>query len=398
MTKAVKEIKEKVEEVKSLSTKVVPSVKITKEEKKFDEINAKIQTQINEALTGFEISTVEFLDDSTTVKDFIDTGWDSFNLAITGNMDNGYPVGRISEISGDPSTGKTLLATMAAVKALQKGFVVYYIDTEQAYDVNFAKLIARTMGLNPELVKKINYIETDKIEELSTTVTTIINILEKNKIDTGCLIVIDSLAFLTTNKEMDDVMGNKDSVDMTKAKKIRQFIRVVKNKIKHLKTSILFTNQLTHNIGQMFGEKKVTTGGTAVPFASSVRVELNSKKITVGSAYRFVGLQMGARCKKSRLTTPYKKATFPIFFNGQFDRSNGLFELLKNEEIVGKQSAQIYKIGDITFKKKEFKTKVYDTEEGQKAMKEAIQFAKDNPKEVDLTEEQKIEKMDDSEG
>lgn len=339
------------------------------------EINQKIQEQINKMLEEKSITEIEFLDDDTTIKNFIDTGFASLNYIICGDMENGgYPVGRITEIAGDPSTGKTLLATIAAISSLKKGYITYYLDGEQAYDVNFAKLIAKTLGLDPEIVKKINYKEIDKIEELTQVVTTIIDVFEKNKVDTGATIIVDGIAFLSTTKEIEDVMKNEEKVDMTKAKLIRQFIRVIKNKLKYLNICMIITNQLTYNIGVMYGDPKTTTGGTAIPFASSVRLRIKSKKIEDNDG-RFIGLLIKAETQKNRLFFPYKEAEFPVLFNGKLNKFAGLFETLFNDGIIEKENNLTYKIKntDIKFLKKDFNEIVIQDENNFKTLLQTIE-------------------------
>jgi len=343
------------------------------DDKLFDKINQKIQEQINKMLETKNISTIEFLDDEDTVTEFVDSGFAAMNYIITGDLEKGYPVGRITEIAGDPSTGKTLLATIAAVNSLRKGYITYFLDGEQAYDVNFAKLIAKTMGLNPEIVKKINYKEVDKIEEVTQIVTSIVDVFEKNKIETGAAIILDGLAFLTTTKETEDIMKNREKVDMTKAKLIRQFMRVIKNKLKHLNICLIITNQLTYNIGVMYGDPKTTTGGTAIPFASSVRIRINSKKIEDNNK-RFAGLLIRAKCKKNRLTRPFRETEFPILFNGKINKWDGLLDTLLWDGIITKANNQTYKIKDtnISFMRREFEQKVIKNQENYNILKEKI--------------------------
>jgi recombination protein RecA len=348
--------------------------------KDFDKTNDKIQNQIN-ALLNKEGINVDFLDDTKTVQDFIDTGNLAFNFAISGRFDGGWPVGRISELAGDPSTGKTLLATIAAVKALIKGYMVYYIDSEQAYDANFAKLIAKTLGQSEEIVRRINYIEVDKIEELTSTVTKILDVFEKNKVSSGALIVLDSIAFLSTNKEEADVMAGEDKVDMTKAKKLRQFVRVVKNKVKNMNIAMLMTNQLTFNIGASYGAPpKTTSGGTAVPYATSVRVSLTSSKdFKEGNKEKLDGIIIRGRVTKSRLTTPFKRAEMSIKFDGRFSKWSGLLQLLVEQEIIKKkEGGRTYTYGDVEFTTKTFVENVCRNKENFDKLIHAVELSKVN--------------------
>lgn len=341
----------------------------------FDEINLKIQNAINELLKKDNNNIcVEFLNDDTTVKEFIDSGFLSLNYIMSGRLDGGYPVGRITEISGDPSSGKTLLSTIAAISSLKSGRIVYYLDSEQAYDVSFAKLVARTMGQDPDIVKKINYIQIDKVEEFTQVTTKIVDAFEKNKINVGATIILDSIAFLSTEKEYNDVMDGENKVDMTKAKELRKFFRVLKNKISHLNIAMICTNQLTYNIGVMYGDNKTTTGGTAVPFAASVRLRLNAKKLSDGNdAKKIVGLSIRAKTTKSRLTVPYKETEIDIFFNGKFSNRSGLFDTLYSQGIIKQSGARTYKSCDVEFTKADFERVMIDDESNFAILKNAVE-------------------------
>lgn len=370
------ETKNSVEKKEEISSKTE-----TKQNIDFAKLNAKIQGAVNNVLNKKGFDSIEFLSDEVGVKNFIDTGNLAFNYAISGRLDGGYPVGRITELSGDPSAGKSFLSTVAAINSLKKGYVTYFFDSEMAYDESFAKLIARVSGVNPEIVNLINYDNIDSIEETMAKIVSIIDVFEKNKIDSGATIIIDGIAFLTTSKEKSDVDAGKEKVDMTKAKILRQFLRVIKNKIKELNICLIFTNQLTHNIGVTFGEKKVTTGGTAVPFASSVRTEISSKKITDSKLdYTFQGLIFSIRTKKTRLTTPYKKAEFSFYIDGQIDRIGNLVDLLFYNRVLQKDK-RTYGFDKYSFTKNDFEEVVLKNPEALNKLKELIaKYEKEPPK------------------
>jgi len=381
--------KKKIEEKTEKKVEVKTKKPVKKEEKNFSKqnvdfakLNSKIQGAVNNVLNKKGLDSIEFLSDNIGVNDYISTGNLAFNYAISGKIDGGYPVGRITELSGDPSAGKSFLSTVAAINSLKKQYVTYFFDSEMAYDENFAKLIARVSGEDPSIVNLINYNNIDSIEETMSKIISIIDVFEKNKINSGATIIVDGIAFLTTSKEKQDIDSGKEKVDMTKAKILRQFLRVIKNRIKPLNICMIFTNQLTHNIGVSFGEKKVTTGGTAVPFASSVRTEISSKKILADKKleYTFQGLTFNIRTKKTRLTTPYKKATFSFYIDGQIEKIGNLVDLLFYNRVFDKEKNS-YIFDDVRFTKKNFEEVILKNPEQLKKLKERIaEYEKEPPK------------------
>ena len=151
---------------------------------------SSIKEDINKVLkqenSSQEIEIFDFIDEEDRVNDFVDTGFYSLNYIISKKIaTGGYPVGRITEIFGDPSTGKTLLSILACLNAIKKGYITYYIDTEAAFDYDFAKMLASYFfeGQNPnDILKKILYTECDTIEELRNYIMGILDVTERKKI------------------------------------------------------------------------------------------------------------------------------------------------------------------------------------------------------------------------
>lgn len=302
------------------------------------------------------------------INGWVDTGIYSLNWLISGKFNGGYPVGRITELDGDPGTGKSLLCQMAIADPTID--LTVYFDTESALNEDFLNFLKVDSS-------KILYEPIDTIEQLQQICEEVLNTIIANKQGSKkILILIDSIAMASTEKEMDPDSG----ADMGyKAREIRKFFRKYSRKIEKYNIALIVTNHYTQKIGVMFGNPKTTTGGTGLPYAASVRVgltiaetEMANKKLEALGAS---SVTLKAKTEKNRCFSPKRKATFVLDFTKGVNRYSGLFQILKDYGVVQKTGSRYVIQGAFnseSFYKKDFEKLLDDNKEEQLSIIEAL--------------------------
>lgn len=266
-----------------------------------------------------------FLDDqedASQVTDFLSTGNVVLDLIISNRPNGGYPVGRITEITGLESCGKSLLSAHALAETQRRGGVAVYIDTEYAADPQFLQAIG--VDTNKMLLIQKNTVEDifDKIEE-------IVALVRKSTKDRLVTIVVDSVAAATTKAELATDNG-KDGYATGKAIILSKVMRKLTEMIAKQRIVVIFVNQLRQKMGFVgFGDQFTTSGGKAIAYHSSVRLRMKSVgQIKIKDAV--VGVRTKTIVVKNRMGPPAKSTEFNIFFDSGMDKySNWVDELLE---------------------------------------------------------------------
>lgn len=281
----------------------------------------QIKSLIN-SITKQNISVSVLSDESSpcVVSDFLSTGCYVLDCIMGG----GLPLGRIVEIYGDTSTGKSLIAAQACASVQNIGGLAVYIDTETAVSLP----IMQAVGVN---VESLIYLAPDTVEDVFLAMETVIESMED--IDSRLLIVWDSIAATSSEAEMDKATGKIGY--LTHARTISQGLRKLARLISRQKVAVLFLNQSKTNIGVMFGERVATFGGKSVGFHSSVRVELKIKSTIKDKAKREVGVTIRARVTKNKIAPPFRRAELPIYFGHGIDDAEAALNLLLDTGEVG---------------------------------------------------------------
>ena len=252
--------------------------------------------------------------------DFIPTGAINLDAAIG---IGGIPRGRITEIYGPEASGKTTLALHVAASAQQRGGVAAYIDAEHALDVEYAK----KLGID---VDNLLVSQPDTGEEALEIAEILVR---SGAVD---VIVIDSVAALVPKAEIEGDMG--DAHMGLQARLMSQALRKLAGSINRSRTSVVFINQLREKIGVMFGNPETTTGGRALKFYASVRLDVRR----IGAVKErdvITGSRVRVKVVKNKVAPPFKQAEFDIMFSEGVSRSGLLVDIGAEAGIIEKSGA-----------------------------------------------------------
>jgi recombination protein RecA len=297
---------------------------MTKNNKKENDANAKkqaVESAIDQIKERFGNGSIMKLGEVKTMEvDVISTGSISLDMALGVG---GIPRGRIIEIYGPESSGKTTLAQHIISNIQKKRGVAAFVDAEHALDPDYAKRI----GIN------INDLLISQPETGEQALEIVETLVRSNAVD---IVVVDSVAALTPRAEIEGDMG--DSHMGLQARLMSQALRKLTGVISKSKTTVVFLNQTRMKIGVMFGNPEETTGGKALKFYSSVRIDLRrAAQIKMGD--KIIGNRVKAKVVKNKVAPPFQTTEFDIMYNEGISREGDLLDTGVIFKVVGKSGA-----------------------------------------------------------
>jgi len=281
-------------------------------------------------------------DASTLHVESISTGCISLDIALG---IGGIPRGRVTEIYGPESSGKTTLCQHIVAESQKVGGVCAFIDMEHALDPSYAAKV----GVDIENM----YISQPDTGEQALEIAD--SLVRSGAID---VIVVDSVAALVPRAELEGDMG--DATMGNQARLMSQALRKLSGAIKQSNTAMVFTNQLRQKIGVMFGNPETTTGGQALKYYASVRLDVRRLQ-AIKSGQQIIGNRVRVRVTKNKVAPPFRQTEFDIMYDEGISRAGDLLDLGVEHEVIDKRGA-FYSFGDTRLGQGRENAKVYLTE------------------------------------
>ena len=265
-------------------------------------------------------------DASTMQVESISTGSISLDIALG---IGGIPRGRVTEIYGPEAAGKTTLCQHIVAEAQKAGGVCAFIDMEHALDPTYAAKV----GVDVENM----YVSQPDTGEQALEIAD--SLVRSGAVD---VIIIDSVAALVPRAELEGDMG--DATMGNQARLMSQALRKLSGAIKQSNTAMIFTNQLRQKIGVMFGNPETTTGGQALKYYASVRLDVRRLQ-TIKDGQQMMGNRIRVRVTKNKVAPPFRQAEFDIMYDEGISKTGDLLDLGVEHEIIDKRGA-FYSYGD----------------------------------------------------
>ncbi len=331
--------------------------------KKVEELNQEKTALIDEAISKIEKSygkgsIMRLGEKKIESVDVIPTQCLALDVALGVG---GFPKGRIIEIYGPESSGKTTLALHAIASCQQQGGTAVFIDAEHALDAVYAK----KLGVD---IDNLYVIQPDSGEQALDNLDTLVR---SNSVD---IIVVDSVAALTPKAEIEGEVGQ--SVIGLQARMMSQGLRRITSVIAKANTCVIFINQLREKVGVMFGNPETTPGGKALKFYASIRIDVR-KGDAIKDGAEFIGNRTKAKIVKNKVAPPFKVAEFDMLYGKGISQEGCIVDMAIQEGIMAKSGSWIS----------------YMDEKIAQGRDKALQYLQDNPEVAEEIKAKIIQKI-----
>lgn len=291
-----------------------------------EEKDKALENALRQITKRYGDGSIMRLGEHSLAVDAIPTGCLSLDLALGVG---GIPRGRVTEIYGPESSGKTTLCLHIVAEAQRLGGTAAFIDMEHALDPAYAARI----GVD---IEELLISQPDMGEQALEITETLVR---SGAVD---VVVIDSVAALVPRSELEGDMG--DATMGVQARLMSQALRKLSGAIKQTNTSVIFTNQLRQKIGVMFGNPETTTGGMALKFYSSVRIDIRRIQ-SIKSGPEIIGSRNRVRVVKNKVAPPFRVVEFDIMYNEGISKVGDLLDLAVEMEFISKRGS-FYSYGE----------------------------------------------------
>lgn len=270
-------------------------------------------------------------DNPTDVKEFISTGSTLLDYCISNRRDGGVPAGKLTEISGEEASGKSLICAHLVANVQKKGGIAVYIDTENAANPSFMEQV----GVD---LKNLVYLQPGTIENVFEHISKCISMARAKDVKCPVLIIWDSVAATPPAAELEGNFDPTNSIGLM-ARTISKGLRMLTDSVGKDRVTLVFTNQLRTKIGVSYGDPLTTPGGKAIPFCASVRIRLSqsTKLKDTGDGTEVDGIKTLAKCIKTRLGPPHRRCYFDIRFDKGIDDIGSWFTVLHESKKIEKR-------------------------------------------------------------
>ena len=302
-----------------------------------------------------KLKNPQTLGDSETNFGWVSTGSLALNRIISGDYSKGIPIGAITQLRGDSSTGKTLFLTSILTEAQKKGYYTKLVDAENAYNEEFA----RKLGLNPD---ELLYSAPECLEDAFADIENTIEAIRQEDQDTPIIIGLDSLAVLGTRKELNtDNYEHSPADGAHRALVTGMCFRRVNPILRKHKVALVVINQIRSKIGVIYGNPETNAaGGRSLEYYLGVDLKTFRREKLKDDKDNPMGIRGEVECTKNKYSIPYRKCDFELVFDKGLSKFYGLLDFMADDGILSKAPNGRCALGETKFTSKDFINLILD--------------------------------------